>query len=517
MNNESRTTKSLKNAQVSLFYYVLQMILGFWSRKVFLDCLGVEVLGLNTTATNLFGFLNLAELGVGAAVLFFLYEPLNNNDRQLINKNVALQGWIYRRIACLIIAGALILMAFFPLIFKDMNLPMWYAYATFSVMLFSSMLSYFINYKSIVLTADQKGYKVTIATRGFSILIKVVEIIFLPIVANPFVFTLFASVASTLFGCLWLNHIIRKEYPWLKTTGYKGKELLKELPGVMKKTKQVFIHKLAAVILFQISPLIMYAFSSLTVIGCYGNYNTVMIHAIQVVEMVFASMAAGIGSLIATKDNQRILRVFWELYDSRFCIISITLICVFFLIHPFFVLWIGKQYIMSRLFLSLLMVQTFIRLARSTVDHYISGYGLFQDVWAPFVEMCINIIGAIGFGYLFGFMGVILGNILSQLLIVYMWKPYMLFRLGLKHSPKSYFIPVIKRHLLIFVNVVGLSFLFDWLLPDAFINYTAFLLYASLTLIIVSVLLWGEFSLFSQGMRDFNQRIYKLLARRSSK
>jgi O-antigen/teichoic acid export membrane protein len=491
------------------------MILGFWSRKVYLDCLGVDVLGLNTTASNLFGFLNLAELGVGAAVLYFLYEPLNNNDYQTINKNVALQGWIYRRIAYLIIGGAFILMAFFPLMFKNMNLPMWYAYATFSVMLFSSMLGYFINYKSIVLNADQKGYKVTIATRGFSILIKVIEIIFLPLVVNPFVFTLFTSVISTIFGCLWLNHILKKEYPWLKTSGYKGKELLKELPGVLKKTKQLFLHKLSGVILLQLSPLIMYAFSSLAVIGCYGNYNTVLTQVSQVVQMVFASVAAGIGSLIATKDNQRIFRVFWELYDSRFCIISVTLVCVYFLIHPFFALWIGKQYIMGRVFLSLLIIESFIRLTRTTVDQYISGFGLFQDVWAPFAEMCINLIGAIGFGYLFGFKGVIMGNILSQLLIVYLWKPYMLFKLGINHSPKYYFIPVIKRHLLIVANVIGLSVLFNLFLPSVFSSYLEFFLYGLLIFIVVSILLWGEFCLFSQGMRDFNVRIISLMLKRN--
>ena len=59
---ESRTTKSIKNAQVSFFYYVVLMILGFWSRKVFFDYLGAEVVGLETTAGNLLGFLNLAEL-----------------------------------------------------------------------------------------------------------------------------------------------------------------------------------------------------------------------------------------------------------------------------------------------------------------------------------------------------------------------------------------------------------------------------------------------------------------------
>ena len=55
--NESRTSKSIKNAQASLIYYFIQLLLGFFSRKVFFDYLGSEILGLNTTAANLLGFL----------------------------------------------------------------------------------------------------------------------------------------------------------------------------------------------------------------------------------------------------------------------------------------------------------------------------------------------------------------------------------------------------------------------------------------------------------------------------
>ena len=71
--NESRTSKSIKNAQASLIYYFIQLLLGFFSRKVFFDYLGSEILGLNTTAANLLGFLNLAELGIGMSVGYFLY------------------------------------------------------------------------------------------------------------------------------------------------------------------------------------------------------------------------------------------------------------------------------------------------------------------------------------------------------------------------------------------------------------------------------------------------------------
>lgn len=38
--------------------YFVNLVLQFFSRKIFLDYLGTEILGLNTTATNLLQFLN---------------------------------------------------------------------------------------------------------------------------------------------------------------------------------------------------------------------------------------------------------------------------------------------------------------------------------------------------------------------------------------------------------------------------------------------------------------------------
>lgn len=126
MQNSSRTARSLQNAKVALAFYVLNLVLQFFSRKVFLDYLGNEVLGLNTTAQNLLGFLNLAELGIGTAVAYNLYKPLFDGDRQAINDIVSIQGWLYRRIACVVIAGAMMLVCVFPLIFAKAEVSLWY-------------------------------------------------------------------------------------------------------------------------------------------------------------------------------------------------------------------------------------------------------------------------------------------------------------------------------------------------------------------------------------------------------
>ena len=169
MNLESRTSKSLKNAKVALAFYCINLLLQFFSRKIFLDYLGAEVLGLNTTAQNLLGFLNLAELGIGTAISYTLYKPLFLKDTDTINEIVSIQGWMYRNIAYVIIAGACILMCFFPWIFEKAQVPLWYAYGSFIVLLIGALLGYFANYRQIVLTADQKEYKITLNIQGFKI------------------------------------------------------------------------------------------------------------------------------------------------------------------------------------------------------------------------------------------------------------------------------------------------------------------------------------------------------------
>lgn len=511
MKGESRTIKSLKNAEVALFYYVVLLLVNLWSRKIFLDYIGVEVMGLNTTASNLFGYLSLAEMGIGFAITYFLYKPLNENEYESLNKIVSLQGWIYRRVATFIITGALVMMCFFPWIFSDIKVPLWYAYVIFSVLMFDAMLGYFINFKSIVLTADQKGYKITRVTQGFKVFINILQIAFFPIVPNPFLFYIFTSILSSVFGSLWLSHVINKEYPWLKTRGYRGKSLLKEYPGVLKKTKQLFVHKLGEAAHNTTNPIVMYAFSTLSIVGAYSNYLIIIGQVHVIIGTLFSSVGAAVGSLIATDDKHRIIRVFWELYDSRFCISAIAIVCLFCLVHPFMTLWIGKQYILGKSFLLLMLADAFMNLSRRTVDQYINGHGLFQDIWAPALEALINILGAVTFGYLWGFRGVLLGGILAQLIIIYCWKPYMLFKKGLKTNPINYFIPVIKRHILLFVDLVLFFYLFRSIIPHTFDNYIEFFAYAVIVIAISSAIIISEFYLFSQGVRDFIKRTTSLV------
>ena len=63
-----RIHKSILNAEVNVIFYFLTLSLTFFSRKIFLDCLGTEFIGLTGALGNILGYLNLAELGITACI-----------------------------------------------------------------------------------------------------------------------------------------------------------------------------------------------------------------------------------------------------------------------------------------------------------------------------------------------------------------------------------------------------------------------------------------------------------------
>lgn len=243
MSELSRTAKSIKNAKVALAFYFINLVLQFFSRKVFLDYLGAEVLGLNTTAQNLIGFLNLAELGIGGAVAFTLYKPIFESDTQAINEIVSVQGWLYRRVAYIVIAGACVLMCFFPLIFEKAEVPMWYTYGSFIVLLFSALLGYFFNYKQIVLTADQKEYKITLNIQGVKVIKVLVQIAAITCLANGYVYWLVLEFLMAIATTVIINYVLHREYPWLCPQVRLGGQLRKKHTEIIKKIKQIFFTK----------------------------------------------------------------------------------------------------------------------------------------------------------------------------------------------------------------------------------------------------------------------------------
>ena len=451
--SNSRVIKGIKNAQVALLFYFINLLLGFISRKFFIDYLGAEILGLNTTATNLLGFLNLAELGIGAAISYSLYRPLHKDDKISINEIVSVQGWLYRRIAYFVILASVALMLFFPWIFENISFPLWYVYGSFIVLLLGSLLGYFFNYRQIVLVADQKEYKLTLTVQGVKVIKVILQIISIMYFENGYVFWLIWELIAAILTSIVLNYVLKKEYSWLQLVLSSGRQLAEKHNQIIRKTKQLFFHKIADFALTQSSPLIIYAYASLTVVACYGNYMLIVSGIILLISAMQNSISAGVGSLVAEGNKEHIKAVFKEIHAFRIWIASMACFCMYYLTVPFISIWVGEEFVLDSFSFNILLVYTFISLTR-TFDLFIWAYGLFQDIWAPIIEAIINIGSSILLGYYWGLPGILLGLTSSLFIIVYLWKPYFLYKYGFKENFKDYIYISMKYLILIFFSIV---------------------------------------------------------------
>lgn len=440
-NNDSRgnrTAKSLKNIVVAVSFMLVNLLLQFFTRKIFLDRLGSEILGLNSTASNLLQFLNLAELGIGAAVGFSLYKPLFDGDRKTIREIVALQGHLYRRIAMAVIAGAVILGAFFPLIFADMTLPLWYAYASFGVLLFSALLSYFVNYKEIVLSADQKEYKIMYSYRAVMMSRLLVQSVCVWWLENPYIWWLVTEGLFTLLASVALNRMIYKTYPFLREKVERPSELRRKYPTIVIKIRQVFFHKMCTFVLQQSSPLIIAFIASLTMVTYYTNYMYVVTGIGIMLNALFNGINAGVGNLVAEGDRRNMLRVFGELFAVRFFICITLAVCLVTLSQQFITIWVGPEYLLPTSTLILIAVIFFFSNNYNSIDSFIWAFGLVHDIWAPVTESVISVGLAVLLGHFYGLDGILAGSLISILLIKFLWKPWFLFHSGLRSGIRPY-------------------------------------------------------------------------------
>lgn len=512
MPNTSRTAKSLQNVKIALLFYFLNLLLQFFSRKIFLDYLGSEVLGLNTTAQNLLGFLNLAELGIGGAVAYNLYKPLFEDDRKAINDIVSVQGWLYRRIAFIVILGAIVLMCFFPLMFAKAQVPLWYAYGSFLALLVSALLGYFVNYRQIVLSADQKEYRITFSVQGVKIIKVILQLLAIRYLSHGYVWWMVLEVIMAFVTSYVLDRNIKKEYPWLKASPAQGATLRKQYPNIITKTKQIFFHKIGSFVLTQTSPLIIYAYASLTLVAIYGNYMLIVAGVTMLVNALLNSISAGVGNLVAEGNKERIKSVFWELTILRMWLASLICFGMYMLGHSFISLWVGSEYILPQSSYIVLILITFIGLSR-TNDAFISAYGLYQDIWAPIAEASLNLGLSILLGYYYGLTGILSGVLISLLLIVYSWKPYFLYKKGFKDNIWEYVWHYAKYLSLLLLASVASDYVLEHYLGLESQSYVQWGISGMKTIVIYACISLLLLCSLDKSARDFIKRLCRIVKR----
>lgn len=431
-----RVKRSVMNMKVGMFFYLLTFVLAFFSRKIFLECLGAEFMGLTGVLQNILSYLNVAELGISTSITFFLYKPLQQNDQRKTSEIMSVLAHLYRCIGYSIGGIGVVISLFFPFFFENLSfvqLPL--VYFAFYAFLAKSMTGYLINYRQLLVSANQKQYVVNGYFQTIGILESLTQILLAYFYQNLYIWVS-VGFFYTIITCIVFNRRIDKEYPWLKINVRIGRQKLKEYPGILRKTRQVFIQRIKDLILYRSDDLLVAIFGDVVLSAFYFNY-TMLINKLNVmVNILSDGMNAGIGNLLAEGNDKNTMKVFWELTAIRFLIVGFVIFFFLLFMQPFIRCWLGPQWLLSDLIVYLLLTNVFIFISRGVVEMYIGASGLFQDVWAAWTELIVNLGITFSLAPFIGIPGILIGKIVSVFFIAIFWKPYFLFTQGL-HQPVS--------------------------------------------------------------------------------
>ena len=500
-----RVHRSVMNIKVGMFFYILSLFLAFFSRKVFLNCLGAEFIGLTGMLMNIMSFLSVAELGIGTSIVYFLYKPLQEDNHERINEIMSMLAFLYRCIGLIIGSCGILISLFFPWWFGHLGTGLPLVYFAFYSFLATTVSAYVFNYKQLLVSANQKQYLVNAYFQTIAIVQSLTQILLAYYYRNLWLWVV-VGLVFTIIGIIVFNIRIRQLYPWLRINLKEGRENLKRYPEILKKTRQIFVQRIKDFILYKSDELLVGMFVSVVQVAFYGNYTIITSKLNFLVNVLSDGMNAGVGNLVAEGDEKNIMKVFWELTAVRFLISGAIVFSLLLFLQPFVTYWFGRQYRLSDLIVFLLVFNIFIYLSRGVVENYISAHGLYSDVWVAWTELALNICITLCLAPFYGIVGILLGKILSVFFIAVFWKPYFLFSRGLKKSVAVYWCGMMPYYLL-FAVFTGVTFMLRQYLIEPKVTSLPLLIgYGLLTYPLLLLLYFLVLFYATRGMKYFVAR-----------
>ena len=455
-----------ENSIINLIYaYVGQIfgvIISFVARIVFIKCLNSEYLGLNSLFTDIITFLSFAELGIGSAMTFSLYEPLAKNDTQKIKSLMNLYKIAYRTIGSLVFIIGMILLPFLPHFIKEMpatisNIQLYYA-----LFVVNSAVSYFYSYKRSLVICDQKRYIATFYRYLFYFLVNLSQIILLWFTRNYLVF-LVCQIVFTIFENIAISRKAEKMYPFLKE-----KQIIPLDKNSQKKIKRdigaAFYNRVGALIIKTTDSLVISKFLGVVALGMYSNYSMIVTSLNTIINQIFTAITASVGNFAVTESPEKLKKLFDRIYFINFVIYGIISVCLFNVTNVFMKIWLGNDFLLDIKIVMAIIISFYIAGIRVSIITFKDALGLYwQDKYRPIITALVNLIVSVFLVTKIGILGTVLGTIISYLCVDLMIEPYFLYKYTLKAPLKEYYINYFKYFVIVMTLGMGSYWCFSFL------------------------------------------------------
>lgn len=434
----SRTSNSLKNMAFGIGSQMLSILMGFFTRWMFIALLGKEYLGVSGLFTNVLSLLSLANLGFDTAIIYSLYKPLAEGDMVAVKGYMRVYKRVYSIIGVTVFVLGCILMPFLPyLINGEVTIPE-NINIIYILFLLQSASSYFFSYKQSLLTASQQNRINSLYHSIFMVLRNLGEMVVL-FFFHAYIPTLICIIAFQLAENAWIAGVTDKKFPFL-TDSSVGKISPEQKNALKENVKSLFLYKISGTIISSTDNILISKFQGLASVGLYSNYAYIVDVIRTFLSYIFYSMTASVGNYNATENKEANEKMYYDLFFASFWLYGFTGICLAVLINPFISIWIGDDYLLPNWTVFIIIANYYTAGVQYASTTYREVAGLFKvGKYRPLVAAGINLLVSIALAPTLGISGILLGTIISRLCVYFWYDPYIIHKTLFMRKVSNYF------------------------------------------------------------------------------
>lgn len=421
-----RTKNAKRNIAFGLINKFFSICVPFLTRTFLIKTIGSEYLGIDSLFTSILQILNLSELGFSSAVVYCMYKPMAENDRDTVSALLNLIKRIYKYVGLLILFLGLCLLPFLDCLIKDrtpsdISLPLVYL-----VFLFNSVISYLLfGYKNSLLNASQRIDVISNCasiTKGALALFQGVALF----LTYNYYYYICLLPLSTIANNLLIYWYVKKIFPQYYCYGKVSLAIRK---SIQKNVMGLFAAKFCGGLRKSIETLSVSAFVGLTATAIYSNYYTLISALASICSVIATSLIPGIGNCVVTESKESNYQKMRTINFVYMWLAACVSICLFAGIQLFMKLWVGKE-LMFPDYVAILFPLYFYILRMGDIKAvYQEATGLWwENRYRAIFEVILNISLNIILIHYIGVAGVVIATIVSLLIVNFGLGSHIVFK-----------------------------------------------------------------------------------------
>ena len=446
-----REKNSILNIISNLFVIILQIVLAFVVRFIFVKVLNEQYLGVQGLFTNIISMLSLAELGIGTAISFILYKPLAEKDYNKVSVIVTFLRMVYIAIGIVVLISGIIITPFLKYLVTGYT--MGNLNIIFIMYFITLAVEYFLTYPETLLSADQKHYKISFILIGYTLITNVLQIIVLLVTKNFLIYIL-ADVVMKIIKAVAINLYIKRYYP--EVNFYNKEKLEKKEKNVfIKNVKSLFLYKIGDYLINGTDNIIISKIIDISTVGIYSNYLSTITIFRNIMFNIINGVTASFGNLIIKEKEDVQENVFNIMNFITYMFCGFVFCCLIFLFNDFTKLLYGNNYVLGMMEVIIICLNFYIATMLLPLESVKSAAGLYyEDRYISLIQAAINVFISIILGLKIGLIGVLLGTFISYILTTVWERPIIIYKEIFKSNSIVYFKKYILQIFIIVFNIL---------------------------------------------------------------